>query len=104
MSDTQPGPDPLVVPGDPAMAASDPGMFAPMTSGEDMILRAHLISGWYKQGAVYPALSEPWQETEALLKDLSEAHHAAMQARLAAHEELQARIAGPEQREPEAGQ
>jgi hypothetical protein len=80
MSDTQAGPDPLVVPGDPAMAASDPGMFAPMTSGEDMILRAHLISGWYKQSAVYPALSEPWKETAAVLDDLGDAWRTAYQA------------------------
>jgi len=29
---------------------------------------------------VYPALSEPWQETHALLDDLYEAHRAARQA------------------------
>ena len=80
MSDTQAGPDPLVVPGDPAMAASDPGMFAPMTSGEDEILRAYLISGWYKQSAVYPTLSEPWKETSAVLDDLSDAWRPAFQA------------------------
>jgi len=83
---------------------SDPAMFAQLTPDENRILSTHLNSGWYKQGAVYPVLSEPWQETEALLKELSEAHHAAMQARLAARKELQARIGEPEQREPEAGQ
>ena len=75
---------------------SDPAMFAQLTPDENRILSTHLNSGWCKQGAVYPALAGPWQETEA--------HRAAMQARLAAHKELQARIAGPEQREPEAGQ
>jgi hypothetical protein len=83
---------------------SDPALFAQLTPDENRILSTHLNSGWYKQAAVYPALSEPWLETEALLKDLSEAHHAAMQARLAAPKEPQARIAEPEQQEPEAGQ
>jgi hypothetical protein len=80
MSDIQAGPDPLVVPGDPAMAASDPGLFAPMTSGESEILRAHLVSGWYKQSAVYPTLSEPWKETAAVLDDLGGAWRTAYQA------------------------
>ena len=82
---------------------ADPAMFAQLTPDENRILSTHLNSGWYKQAAVYPTLSEPWQETEALLKDLSEAHRAAMQARLAGHKEPQARTAEPEQREPEAG-
>jgi hypothetical protein len=80
MSDTQADPDPLVVPHDPAMAASDPGLFAPMTSREDMVLRAHLTSGWYKQSAVYPTLSEPWKETAAVLDDLGDAWRTAYQA------------------------
>jgi hypothetical protein len=83
---------------------SDPAMFAQLTPDENRILSTHLNSGWYKQAAVYPDLSEPWQETEALLKDLSEAHRAAMQTRLAAHKGLQARISEPKQREPQAGQ
>ena len=58
----------------------DPAMFAPLTADENNILSHHLTSGWYKQSAVYPALSEPWQETNALLKDLHEAHQAARQA------------------------
>ena len=45
-------------------------MFAPLTSDENKILGAHLTSGWYKQSAVYPVLSEPWQETDGLLSDL----------------------------------
>jgi hypothetical protein len=77
-------------------------MFARLTPDENRILSTHLNSGWYKQAAVYPCLSDAWQETQALLKDLSEAHHAAMQARHA-RKELQARIAEPEQWEPEAG-
>jgi hypothetical protein len=49
----------------------DPAMFSPMTTGENTILNAHLTSGWHKQGAVYPLLSEPWRETGALIDDLS---------------------------------
>jgi hypothetical protein len=80
MSGTQAGTDPLVVPRDPAMAASDPGMFAPLTSGENDIPRMHLTSGWYKQVAVYPGLSEPWKETAAVLDDLGDAWRPAYQA------------------------
>jgi hypothetical protein len=80
MSDTQADTNPLATPGDPAMAGSDPAMFAPMTAREDAILRAHLISGWYKQSAVYPTLSEPWKETAAVLHDLGDAWDAAYQA------------------------
>jgi hypothetical protein len=80
MSDTQAGKDPMTVPGDPAMAASDPRMFAPLTPGENDILRMHLTSGWYKQSTVYPTLSEPWKETAAVLDDLSDARRTAHQA------------------------
>jgi hypothetical protein len=80
---------------------ADPAMFAPLTPEENRILSMHLNSGWYKQAAVYPGLSGPWQETEALLKDLSQAHRAALQARHAAHNRPQARTC---EREPEAGQ
>ena len=48
---------------------SDPAMFAQLTPEENRILCMHLTSGWYKQAAVYPTLSEPWRETEALLID-----------------------------------
>ena len=72
MSDTQSTPnDPAVTPADPAMAASDPAMFAPLTGDENHILNHHLTSGWYKQAAVCPTLSEPWRETGAVLIDLS---------------------------------
>ena len=77
---------------------SDPAMFAPLTTDENRILRAHLTSGWYKQSAVYPGLSEPWQETAGLLDDLHDAHEAAMEARAAAR--AKAELAEPE---PEAG-
>lgn len=60
---------------------SDPAMFAPLTAQENRILTAHLTSGWYKQAAVYPVLSEPWQDTLALLDDLSDAHKAALAAK-----------------------
>jgi hypothetical protein len=83
---------------------SDLAMFAPLTPEENRILSMHLNSGWYKQAAVYPGVSGPWLETEALLEDLSEAHGAAMQARPPARSQLQVCIAEPERREPEAGQ
>ena len=83
---------------------SDPAMFAQLTREENRILCMHLTSGWYKQAAVYPSLSEPWRETEALLIDLSEAHRASFQARPTARTESRASAAEPEQREPEAGQ
>ena len=67
---------------------SDPALFGPLSMEENSILTAHLTSGWYKQSAVYPKLSEPWQETHALLHDLHDAHQIVMQAA----------------REPEAGQ
>lgn len=86
------------------MMPADPALFARLTPEENRILSAHLNSGWYKQDAVYPGLSEPWLETEALLKDLSQAHHETIQARLAARKELQGRITGQGQRAPEAGQ
>ena len=54
--------------------AHDPAMFAPLTIDENKILRAHLSSGWYKQSAVYPVLSEPWRETGGLLDDLHDAY------------------------------
>jgi hypothetical protein len=65
-----------------------PAMFEPLTTAENDILWAHLTSGWYKQAAVYPVLSEPWQETGGLLDDLLYARQASRQAG----------------REPEAGQ
>ena len=80
--------DPAVMPADPAMAASDPAMFSSLTSGENQILSQHLTSGWYKQQAVYPVLSEPWKETSAVLDDLSAAWRIGWQA----------------EHEPEAGQ
>ena len=65
MNDTQAtANDPAVMPTDPAVAASDPAMFASLTTSENQILSQHLTSGWYKQHAVYPTLSEPWKETE----------------------------------------
>ena len=70
MTSTDQGPSPAVQPEDPAMRAADPAMFAPLTTDENHILRAHLTSGWLKQSAVYPTLSEPWKETSAVLDDL----------------------------------
>jgi hypothetical protein len=71
MNNTQTATEYNAVPHDPAMAAPDSAMFSPMTTGENTILNAHLTSGWHKQGAVYPLLSEPWRETGALIDDLS---------------------------------
>lgn len=93
MTSTQPHIDPAVAPADPAMAASDPAMFAALTADDNWILRHHLTSGWVKQAAVYPTLSEPWRETHVLLNDL----YVADQARRDAQRTAQA------EQEPEAG-
>ena len=84
MNDTQTATEYNAVPHDPVMAAADPAMFAPMTGDENVILHAHLASGWHKQTAVYPTLTEPWRETNVLLDDL---HRAWQAARQAAHPE-----------------
>jgi hypothetical protein len=102
MSDTQ-GTEYSAVPGDPVMAASDPAMFAALTTQDNEILRQHLMSGWYKQAAVYPVLSEPWKETSAVLADMHLAWDAARESERAEHTRQHAtREAQPEQ-EPEAG-
>jgi hypothetical protein len=80
MNDTTAAAGTSTAPSDPAMAAADPAMFAPMTRTENTILNAHLTSGWYKQSAVYPILSEPWRETRAVIDDLSGAWRAAFHA------------------------
>jgi len=81
MTNTDQGRAPAVEPEDPAMQARDPGMFAPLTTDENHILRAHLTSGWLKQSAVYPVLAEPWKETAAVLGDLHAAYDVAWQGR-----------------------
>jgi hypothetical protein len=91
MNDTQTATEYNTVPHDPAMAGADPAMFAAMTGDETNILHAHLASGWYKQSAVYPTLSEPWRETAGLLHDLNDAWHARWQAE---HPETEAPEAG----------
>lgn len=91
-------------PADPVMAASDPAMFAPLTSDDNWILRHHLTSGWYKQDAVYPKLSEPWKETSVVLDDLGDAWRTAFQAEKDARQaEKDARQAAQPEQEPEAG-
>ena len=75
-------PDPITMPEQP----HDPAMFAPLTTDENSILRTHLTAGWYKQAAVYPLLSEPWQETAGLLNDMHEAY---WEARAAAKKEAE---------------
>ena len=82
--------DPIELPEQP----SDPAMFAPLTLDENKILGAHLGSGWYKQSAVYPLLSEPWQETSGLLDDLHAVWRSGFEARAAAKTE--AELAEPE--------
>ena len=73
MTNTDQGRTPAVQPVDPAMQPVDPTLFAPLTTSENEVLGAHLTSGWYKQAAVYPTLSEPWKETAALLDDMRSA-------------------------------
>ena len=63
-------------------------MFAPLTTDENKILSAHLSSGWYKQSAVYPVLSGPWQETAGLLDDLRDARDGRFRGRHPAEAEL----------------
>ena len=79
MNNTDQGRSPAVRPVDPAMQPVDRAMFAPLTTDENRILRDHLNSGWSKQSAVYPTLSEPWKETGALMKDLHAAYEAAIE-------------------------
>jgi hypothetical protein len=78
----------LTRPAAPEMAAAAPELFTGLNTEENTILRTHLTSGWYKQAAAYPTLSEPWKETSAVLDDLSAAWRLRWQA----------------EREPEAGQ
>jgi hypothetical protein len=101
MNDTGAGRDrlPSAEPSDPAMAASDPGMFAALSYDEDIILYEHLESGHAKQSAVYKPLSELWKDTNATLHDLLDARKMTRQA---GHDARQA--ASPAEREPEAGQ
>ena len=80
MTDTPTATEYTAAPHDPAMAAADPAMFSPLTKDENQILLHHLTSGWYKQSAVYPTLSEAWRETRALTKDLHLAWEAAWEA------------------------
>ena len=80
MNETETNTGNTATPGDPVMATSDPAVFAALTRDENSVLAAHLTSGWYKQYAVYPKLSEPWRETGALLSDLDKAWWATWQA------------------------
>ena len=97
MTNTDQGRTPAVQPQDPAAQAGDPTLFAPLTLDENGILGAHLTSGWYKQSAVYPTLSEPWKETAALLDDLHSAWDIARNG-----ESLPAKGSPSTEREPEA--
>ncbi len=84
--------DPITLPEQP----HDPEIFAPLTTDENMILRTHLMSGWYKQAAVYPALSGPWQETSGLLDDLHGAYEASTEASREAAAKTETELAEPE--------
>ena len=64
-------------------------LFTGLDTDENAILRQHLVSGWYKQAAVYPELSEPWKEIKGAVHDHL---HEAWQLRWQA------------EHEPEAGQ
>lgn len=101
MTNTNQGRTPAVQPDDPAMQPVDPTLFAPLTTRENEILGAHLTSGWYKQSAVYPTLSEPWKETAAVLDDLHSAWDVAWKN--ASHPAGGSPSTEPEP-EPEAGQ
>ena len=101
MTNTDQGRTPAVQPVDPAMQAGNPAMFAPLTTRENEILGAHLTSGWYKQSAVYPTLSEPWKETAALLDDLHSAWNITWKGELQLAEGSPSTEPKPE---PEAGQ
>jgi hypothetical protein len=95
--------DPITMPAQP----SDPALFEPLSLDENTILNAHLTSGWYKQGAVYPVLSAPWQETSGLLDDLHAARRANFEASQAARQQAvvlgPCPAAAPPAPEPEAG-
>jgi hypothetical protein len=95
--------NPLAAPSDPAMAASDPAMYAPLTTQDNEILRHHLTSGWFKQAAVYPVLSEPWKETSAVLDDIHLAWDTAFDSERAARARPQAARETQAEQEPEAG-
>jgi hypothetical protein len=90
---------PSAKPSDPAMAASDPDMFAELSYDEDIILYEHLESGHAKQSAVYKPLSELWKDTNATLHDLLDARKITRRA-----ERDVRQAASQSEREPEAGQ
>ena len=66
--------------GKPAFGEPDPALFGALTTGENSVLRTHLTSGWYKQAAVHPVLSDIWRETSEVLDDLHTAWDAAFDA------------------------
>jgi hypothetical protein len=72
--------EPAYLPSDPAMAARNPQMFAPLTARENLVLRQWLTSARDKQAGTYRALSEPWRETGAVIDDLTDAWGPAFQA------------------------
>lgn len=71
----------------PEFGAPDAALFAPLTIDENILLNQHLVSGWYKQGHVYPALSDIWRETSEVLDDMHAACKLAQDARRRARAE-----------------
>jgi hypothetical protein len=70
----------MMTPNSPEFGAPDPALFAPLTTDENNVLRMHLTSGWYKQGAVWPTLSDIWREIGELLDDMHAAWRIAFDA------------------------
>jgi hypothetical protein len=70
----------MMTPDRPEFGAPDPALFAPLTTDENHVLRYHLTSGWYKQSAVYPPLSDIWRETSEILDDMHAAWDIAFDA------------------------
>lgn len=60
--------------------AADPALFAPLTCDENKVLNTHLTSGWYKQSAVWPVLSDIWREISEVLDDMHDAWNIAFDA------------------------
>ena len=74
---------------------SRPALFASLTREENKVLSAHLTSGWYKQSAVYPALSPAWNDTSEILGDLHAAWMTAFARDQAARSTPPARRSSP---------
>ncbi len=69
----KPGPKPR------RFGEADPGMFAPMTSGQIGLVRALVNAGWFMTEAAH-GCSELWFETAELLHDMHLAWEKALRA------------------------